>query len=382
MKDMIYMDYNATTPVSEKSYNSILPYLKGKFGNPSSKHHRFGLEADVAIEQAREQIASVIGADPKEIIFTSGATESINLAFKGIVESNFKENINIVTTEIEHKAVLDSCKSISDAGIEIRYAKPDKYGIVHLQNIENLFDNNTLFVSVMVANNEIGTIQPIAEIGELCSQKNIVFHTDATQAFGKIKLNVKDLKIDLMSFSSHKIYGPKGAGTLFINKNNKDIKLSKQISGGEQEMGLRGGTQNVPAIVGFGVAALESNDSMNEDFQKQIIFRDILTERFLKNLQYTYLNGHKTKRLPNTANICFEGVDSGSLMSKLKNIALSTGSACNSATLEPSYVLKAIGLDDKKIKSSVRFSIGRGTTQEEIDYVSEKVIQTVKELRN
>ena len=373
------MDYNSTTPVDTKVLDAMLPYFCGKFGNPSSKHH-YGNEANVAVEYARKQISVLVNCNPDEIIFTSGATESNNLAIKGVVEKNYKVGINIVTSEIEHTSVLDTVKSLEKSGVEIRYVKPDGYGLIIPKDVEENIDENTVLVSIMTANNEIGTIQPIPEIANICRNRNVLFHTDAAQAFGKIPIDVKDFNIDLLSISAHKMYGPKGVGALFVGNTSAD-KISAQLNGGGQERGLRSGTLNVPGIVGFGKAAEISSKRMYDDFQKEIVQRDILMQNLLNRIPYSFLNGSKEKRLPNNVNISFEGVDSSVLISNLKNIALSTGSACSSATLEPSYVLKAIGKNESMIKSAIRFGIGRQTTDEDIKYVVEKVIESVSKLR-
>lgn len=373
------MDYNSTTPVDTKVLDAMLPYFCGKFGNPSSKHH-YGNEANVAVEYARKQISVLVNCNPDEIIFTSGATESNNLAIKGVVEKNYKVGINIVTSEIEHTSVLDTVKSLEKSGVEIRYVKPDGYGLIIPKDVEENIDENTVLVSIMTANNEIGTIQPIPEIANICRNRNVSFHTDAAQAFGKIPIDVKDFNIDLMSISAHKMYGPKGVGALFVGNTSAD-KISAQLNGGGHERGLRSGTLNVPGIVGFGKAAEISSKRMYDDFQKEIVQRDILMQNLLNRIPYSFLNGSKEKRLPNNVNISFEGVDSSVLISNLKNIALSTGSACSSATLEPSYVLKAIGKNESMIKSAIRFGIGRQTTDEDIKYVVEKVIESVSKLR-
>ena len=373
------MDYNSTTPVDTKVLDAMLPYFCGKFGNPSSKHH-YGNEANVAVEYARKQISVLVNCNPDEIIFTSGATESNNLAIKGVVEKNYKVGINIVTSEIEHTSVLDTVKSLEKSGVEIRYVKPDGHGLIIPKDVEENIDEHTVLVSIMTANNEIGTIQPIPEIANICRNRNVLFHTDTAQAFGKIPIDVKDFNIDLMSISAHKMYGPKGVGALFVGNTSAD-KISAQLNGGGHERGLRSGTLNVPGIVGFGKAAEISSKRMYDDFQKEIVQRDILMQNLLNRIPYSFLNGSKEKRLPNNVNISFEGVDSSVLISNLKNIALSTGSACSSATLEPSYVLKAIGKNESMIKSAIRFGIGRQTTDEDIKYVVENVIESVSKLR-
>ena len=374
------MDYNAATPADSEVVQAMLPYFSEKFGNAASKHH-FGNAASAAIDHSRKQISELIHCSPKDIVFTSGATESNNLALKGVVEYYYKENINIVTTEIEHSSVLDVCKSLNALGVTVKYVKPDEYGIVRPEDVEKAIDGNTILVSVMTANNEIGTIQPIPEIGQICKFKNVLFHTDAVQAFGKIPVDVNEYNIDLMSISAHKIYGPKGIGALYINSSKK-IRLAEQINGGGHEQGFRSGTLNTPGIVGFGKAAEIASSRMYSDFQKEIVQRDILIENFLNRISFTYLNGSKEKRLPNNVNISFEGVESGVLLSNLKNIALSTGSACSSATLQPSHVLKAIGKSESQVKSAIRFGIGRETTNEDINYVINKVTEVVNKLRN
>ncbi|MFA5012080.1 MAG: cysteine desulfurase family protein [Ignavibacteria bacterium] len=373
------MDYNSTTPVDKEVLDAMLPYFSGKFGNPSSRHH-FGNEANVAVEYARKQISALVNCNPDEIIFTSGATESNNLAIKGVVENNYKEGINIVTSEIEHTSVLDTVKALEKSGVEIRYVKPDSYGLIVPKDVEENIDENTVLVSIMTANNEIGTIQPVPEIAQICRIQNVLFHTDAVQAFGKLPVDVNEYKIDLMSISAHKMYGPKGVGALYVRNTSAD-KISTQLNGGGHERGLRSGTLNVPGIVGFGKAAEISSVRMFDDFQKEIVQRDILMQNLLNRIPCSFLNGSREKRLPNNVNISFEGVDSSVVISNLKNIALSTGSACSSATLGPSYVLKAIGKTDSLIKSAIRFSLGRKTTNEEIMYVIEKVIESVNKLR-
>lgn len=376
----VFMDYNSTTPADSEVVQAMLPYFSEKFGNAASKHH-FGNAASAAVEHSRKQISDLLHCNPKDIVFTSGATESNNLALKGIIEANFKENINIVTTEIEHSSILDVCKSLRANGVHVNYVKPNEYGIVNPKDVENSIDSNTVLVSVMTANNEIGTIQPIPEIGQICKSKNVLFHTDAVQAFGKIPIDVNEFSVDLMSISAHKIYGPKGVGALYVNSKKK-IQLTEQINGGGHEQGLRSGTLNTPGIVGFGKAAEIAQTRMFTDFKKEIVQRDILIENFLKRISFTYLNGSKEKRLPNNVNISFEGVESGVLLSHLKNIAVSTGSACSSATLQPSHVLKSLRKSDSQIKSAVRFGIGRETTNEEINYVIEQVVKAVNSLRN
>lgn len=382
MKTPVYLDYNSTTPVDPEVLEAMLPYFTEKFGNAASKSHRFGMEAEAAVEYARKQVASLINADSKEIIFTSGATESINLAIKGIAEYFNGKKIHIISDEIEHNAVLDSLKYIEGYRVEVTYLKPDRYGFINPDGVKNAIKDNTVLVSVMTANNEIGTIQPVTEISEICSNKNVLFYTDAAQAAGKIPLDVDLHGIDMMSFSAHKMYGPKGIGALYIKNKNPKIKITEQISGGGHEKGLRSGTLNVPAIVGFGKACELCKDKMFEEYKEQIIFRDRLINNLVKRLEFTSLNGDEYKRLPNNVNVSFEKADSTVLMSEIKELAFSTGSACSSASTELSHVLRAIGKTDEESRCSVRIGIGRYTTSEEIDFTIEKLIDAVNKIRS
>ncbi|MFA5405126.1 MAG: IscS subfamily cysteine desulfurase [Ignavibacteria bacterium] len=382
MKLPIYLDYNSTTPVDPEVIKEMLPYFSEKFGNPASKSHRFGWEAEETVEFARKIIAGLINAKSKEIIFTSGATESINLAIKGTAENFNGEKNHIITSSIEHKAVLDSLKYLERFGIDVAYVKTDKNGFVNPDDIKKAITPKTALVSVMIANNEIGTIQPVADISRICSENEILFHTDATQAVGQIPVDVDTLDIDLMSFSAHKMYGPKGIGALYIKTKNPKIKITEQISGGGHEKGLRSGTLNVPAIVGFSRACELCKEKMFDEYSEHIVMRDRLIHNFLNKLDFTILNGDAVKRLPNNVNICFENVDSTVLMSEVKELAFSTGSACSSASPELSHVLKAIGRTDEESRCSVRFGLGRFTTNEEIDFAIEKIINSVKKIRN
>lgn len=382
MNPTVYLDYNSTTPLDPDVLKEMLPFLTEKFGNAASKSHRFGWEAEEAVEFARKKIADLINADAKEIIFTSGATESVNLALKGIAESFNNKKNHIITCTIEHKAVLDSLNYLEKYGTETTFVKVDRNGFVNPSDVEKVINQNTALVSIMIANNEIGTIQPIAELAKICRDKGVLFHTDATQAVGKISVDVKTLGIDLMSFSAHKIYGPKGIGALYIKNKNPKIKLTEQISGGGHEKGLRSGTLNVPSIVGFGRACELCKEKMFDEYQSQVVMRDRLIYNLLNNLEFTTLNGDSSKRLPNNINICFENVDSTVLMSEVKELAFSTGSACSSASLELSHVLKAIGKTDDESRCSVRFGIGRFTTNDEIDFAIEKIIKAINKIRN
>lgn len=382
MKTPVYLDYNSTTPVDPDVLDVMLPYFSEKFGNSSSKSHKFGFEAELAVEYARKQVADLINADSSEIFFTSGATESVNLAIKGFAESYNGKKIHIISDEIEHSSVLDSLKYLEGFGVEVTLIKPDRYGFLNPFDVKNALKENTVLVSVMTANNEIGTLQPVAEISEICREKNILFHTDAAQAAGKIPLDVNMMGIDLMSFSAHKIYGPKGIGALFIKKRNPKIRMVEQMSGGGHEKGLRSGTLNVPAIVGFGKASEICRNNMFDEYGRLVVLRDRMIGNFLKRLDYTALNGDESKRLPNNVNITFEKVDSTVLMSELKELAFSTGSACSSDSPGLSHVLKAIGKTDEESRCSVRFGIGRFTTNEEIDFAIEKIIVAVNKIRS
>ena len=380
MKFPIYLDNNATTPVDPLVLEEMLPYLKDKFGNASSSSHIFGLEADAAVNFARKRISELINSTPEEIIFTSGATESINLALKGYAESNFQRGNHIITTPIEHKAVLDTSKYLEKHDFEITYLKVDEFGIIDLKELKNSISDKTIIISVIFANNEIGTIQPIEEIGKICKDKGIIFHTDSSQAVGKVNVDVNAMNIDLMSFTAHKMYGPKGVGVLYLKK-NKGIKITEQMHGGGQEKGFRSGTLNVPSIVGFGKAAEISKKIMIEESKKILELRNNLMKSFVTGIKGCSLNGHPEKRLPGNLNVSFDFTDSQRILSSLKELAVSTGSACSSETSEPSYVLKAIGKPDFLCKSSIRIGIGRFNTEEEINFTGEKVVTTLNKIK-
>jgi cysteine desulfurase len=378
----IYLDNHATTPVDPRVLEAMLPYFTEKFGNPASRQHQFGWEAESAVELARKQIAELINANPKEIIFTSGATESINLALKGVALAYAEKGKHIITTQIEHKATLDTCKRLEKIGFKIDYLPVDKYGVVDPDEIKKRITSETILVSVMFANNEIGTIEPIEEIGKICSEMNVLFHTDAAQALGKIPIDVQKLNIDLMSVSAHKLYGPKGIGALFIKKKTPKIKIVPIIDGGGHENGLRSGTLNVPGIVGFGKACEIAKLEMKNEAERTKYLRDKLQNGIMNKLEDVYLNGHPTQRLPNNLNLSFYGVESEAILMGMKEVALSTGSACSSASVEKSHVLKAIGLNDDLISSAIRFGIGRFNTEEEIDYVINRIVEVVNHLRS
>jgi len=364
----IYLDNNATTPVDPRVLENMIPFFTKYFGNAASHSHSFGWEAEEAVEIAREQLAHLINAEPNEIIFTSGATESDNLALKGVFEMYSTKGNHIITAKTEHKAVLDSCKHLEKFGAEATYLNVDAEGLIDINELKNSIKPATILICIMYANNEIGVIQPIKEISEIAKEKGIPFFSDATQAVGKVPVDVIKDGIDLMAFSAHKIYGPKGVGALYVRRKNPRVKISAQMDGGGHEKGMRSGTLNVPSIVGFGKACELCEKEMYKDAETTERLRNKL-ESGLLNIKGTQINGSRTKRLPNTTNISFKDFDSTDIMMKLsKNIALSSGSACTSATQSPSFVLKALGLSDKMALASLRFGLGRFTTEEEIDY--------------
>lgn len=377
----IYLDYNSTTPCEPRVLEAMLPYFSSAFGNAASRNHPLGWQAEEAVELAREQIAQLIGAEPKEIIFTSGATEAVNLALKGVFETYSGKGNHIVTCNIEHKAVLDTCESIEKMGGEVTYLKVKPNGIPDLTELEAAMKPTTILVAVMYANNEIGTIMPIKEISAIAKKKGVLVFSDATQAVGKIPVNVMKDGIDLMAFSAHKLYGPKGVGALYVRRKDPRVKLSPQIHGGGHERGMRSGTLNVPGIAGFGKACELALNEMQEVEERIRQLRDRLENGLLK-IEETYLNGDKNQRLPNVTNISFRYVEGDALMMGFnKNIAVSSGSACTSASPEPSYVLKALEVGDDLARSSIRFSLGRNTTEEEIEFTIKEITNTVNKLR-
>jgi len=381
MKLPIYMDNHATTPVDPRVVEKMLPCFNEHFGNAASRNHSFGWEAEELVNQGRRRVAELIGADPKEIIFTSGATESNNLALKGVVEAYRRKGSRIVTVATEHKAVLDTCKWLEKQGIEVAYLPVDKTGLIDLDQLRQSITDKTLLVSVMFANNEIGVIQPIEAIGNICREKRVLFHSDAVQAAGKVPLDVNAMNLDLVSLSAHKIYGPKGVGALYVRRRSPRVQLAPIIHGGGHERGMRSGTLNVPGIVGFGEAARIALEEMAEESARLKALRDKLQRALLEGLDCVYVNGDLERRLPHSLNMSFAYVEGESLIMGLSDVAVSSGSACTSATLEPSYVLKALGAPDELAHSSIRFGLGRFNTEEEVDYVMAKVIQTVKRLR-
>jgi cysteine desulfurase len=378
----IYLDNHATTQVDARVLEAMLPYFSEKFGNAASKSHAFGWEAEAAVDTAREQIARLIGAaSPREIVFTSGATESDNLALKGVAQSHHERGNHIVTCVTEHKAVLDSCKILEKHGFEVTYLPVNSAGLVELGRLQAALTAKTILISIMAANNEIGTIQPIKEIGQLAKERGILFHTDATQAVGKVSINVEDMGVDLLSLTAHKMYGPKGIGALYVRWSKPRVKITPLIDGGGHERGMRSGTLNVPGIVGLGKACELSRLEMAAEGQHVKGLRDRLERALLEQLEEVCINGDPVNRLSGNLNMSFAGIDGESLMMALKEIAVSTGSACTSASLEPSHVLKAIGLEDAMAHASIRFGIGRFNGQDEIDYTVKRVVEEVTRLR-
>jgi len=378
----VYLDYNSTTPVDPQVVEAMLPWFFDKPGNAASRTHTFGWEAEEAVDESREAIASLINADPNEIVFTSGATEAINLAIRGVFEAYKRKGVQIVTIASEHKAVLDTCKSLKEKGASIIYLPVNKEGFIDLNMLEKAINHKTILISIMYANNETGLIHPVREISSLGCKHNILFLSDATQAVGKIPINVKKDGIDLMAFSAHKLYGPKGIGALYIKKKEPKIQLSPLIYGGGHEKGIRSGTLNVPAIVGFGKASEIAKEKLGNEYQKIALLRNKL-ENSLLEVNGTVVNGSVENRLPNTCNLSFRDVEANMLIESInKEIAIATGSACTSASPEPSRVLKAMNLPPEQIHSSVRFSLGKFTTELEIDYVADKIKEVIKTLRS
>jgi cysteine desulfurase len=382
MKFPIYLDNHSTTPMDPRVLESMLPYFTEKFGNSASRNHAFGWEAEEGVETARKQIAKLIHADAKEIVFTSGATESDNLALKGVAEMYHEKGDHLITSSTEHRAVLDTAKALeAKRGIKVTYLPVDKSGMVNPQDVRNAITDKTILISIMFANNEIGTINPIKEIGKIAKEKGILFHCDATQGVGKVPIDVQDMGIDLMSFSAHKIYGPKGIGALYVRKKNPRVRIAAQMDGGGHERGMRSGTLPVPLIVGFGKACELCEQEMAADGARLSVMRDRLHANITNALEEVYLNGHPTQRLPHNLNISFAYVEGESLLMGCKEIALSSGSACTSATLEPSYVLRALGVGAELAHSSIRFGLGRFTLDEEVDYAGKRIIEVVTKLR-
>ncbi|MES1261749.1 MAG: IscS subfamily cysteine desulfurase [Acidobacteriota bacterium] len=381
MKTPIYLDNHATTRMDPRVLDAMLPYFTEYFGNAASRNHEFGWVAEQAVDKARKQIADLIGATAREIIFTSGATESNNLAIKGVAEMYAEKGNHIITAATEHKAVLDTCKKLEKHGYRVTYLPLKGDGLIDLEMLRESFTDKTILVSIMYANNEIGVIQPIAEIGKMCREHGVLFHTDGVQAIGKVPVNVNTDNIDIMSITAHKLYGPKGVGALYVRRKSPRVQLTAQMDGGGHERGMRSGTLNVPGIVGLGEACAIAQREMPEEMTRLRFLRDRLKSRLEAGLDEVFINGSMEHRLPHNLNMSFLYVEGESLLMGINDVAVSSGSACTSATLEPSYVLKALGLGDDLAHSSIRFGIGRFNTEEEIDYVADKLIDVVSKLR-
>jgi cysteine desulfurase len=381
MKTPIYLDNHATTPVDPRVLDAMLPYFTENFGNAASRNHEFGWVAEQAVDKARKQVGDLIGATAKEIVFTSGATESDNLAIKGVAEMYAERGNHIITAATEHKAVLDTCKKLEKHGYRVTYLPVQGDGLIDLEMLKESITDKTILVSIMYANNEIGVVQPVREIGKICRERGVLFHTDAVQAVGKIPVNVDADNIDMLSISAHKMYGPKGVGALYVRRKNPRVQLTAQMDGGGHERGMRSGTLNVTGIVGLGEAAAIAQREMPEETVRLRYLRDRLKDKIEAGLDEVFVNGSWEHRLPHSLNMSFLYVEGESLLMGINDVAVSSGSACTSATLEPSYVLKALGLGDDLAHSSIRFGIGRFNTEEQIDYVADRIVSVVKKLR-
>lgn len=377
----IYMDSHSTTQVDPGVVEEMLPYFTVHFGNAASRNHSFGWDADKAVEVGRERLAKIINAESREIIFTSGATESNNLALKGVAEMYVEKGNHIITQATEHRSVLDTAKRLEKSGMNVTFLPVSKDGLVDPEDIRKAITDRTVLISIMLVNNEIGVIQPVEEIGKIAKEKGVLFHCDATQGVGKIPVDVQSMGIDLLSFTAHKLYGPKGVGALYVRRKNPRVRLSAMMDGGGHERGMRSGTLNVPGIVGFGKACEIAIEVMEEESAKLLKLRERLRKGIMDTLEDVELNGHPTKRMPGNLNLSFAYVEGESFLMGLREIALSSGSACTSATLEPSYVLQALGVSTELAHSSVRFGLGRFNTEEEVDYVIKRVVETVNRLR-
>ncbi len=378
---LIYLDNNATTRVDPQVLDAMLPYFCEKFGNPASRNHPYGWAAEEAVDAARQQLAAVIGADSKEIIFTSGATEGNNLAIKGIAAMYGEKGKHIITQVTEHKAVIDPCKYLEQHGFRVTFLPVDRYGMVDLDQLRDALSPDTILVSIMHGNNEIGTLQPVAEIGKLCKARDVIFHTDCCQTFGKVPIDVQAMGIDLLTMSGHKIHGPKGVGAMYVRRKKPRVRCEAILHGGGHERGMRSGTLNVPGIVGLGKAAEVCHAHRDTEPARIAALRDRLHKTIATQLDEVFLNGHPTQRTPTNLNVSFAYVEGESLMMGFSDVAVSSGSACTSASLEPSYVLKSLGVGDDLAHSSIRFSLGRFNTAEEIDYTADKVVRAVRKLR-
>ena len=381
LKLPIYMDHHATTPVAPEVFEAMRPYFMEQFGNAASRSHPFGWAAEAAVETARTQVAHLIGCKPMEAVFTSGATESDNLAIKGVAYAYRDKGNHLITSQFEHHAVLDSCKRLEKEGFQVTYLPVTRCGLVDPEDLAKAITPKTVLVSIMLANNEIGTIQPLAKIGRVCRERGVLLHSDAVQGVGKIPVNVDELGVDLLSLTAHKMYGPKGVGTLYVRMGKPRVKLVAQIDGGGHEKGRRSGTLNVPGIVGLGKACELSGEVMAAEAERLTALRERLWAGIQARLDRVHLNGHARLRLPGSLNVSFEGVNGEALLMSLKDVAVSSGSACTSASMEPSYVLKALGVGDALAHTSIRFGLGRGNSEEEVDYVVERLAEQVTRLR-
>ncbi len=381
MKTPIYMDNHATTPVDPRVLDAMLPYLTEHFGNAASRNHAFGWRAEEAVDEARSSVAELIGCSEKEIVFTSGATESNNLAIKGVAAAYRDKGNHVVTASTEHKCVLDACKRLERDGFRVTYLPVDADGLVAADAVRAAITDETILVSVMAANNEIGVLQPVAEIGRVAKKAGVLFHTDATQAVGKIPVSVQEWGADLVSFSAHKMYGPKGIGALYVRRSEPRVRLAPLIDGGGQERGLRSGTLNVPGIVGFAAACRIAGDMMAEESERLLRLRDRLLARIAGRLDAVVVNGSLSRRLPNNLNLSFGYVEGEAMLMAMEDVAVSSGSACTSASIEPSHVLRAMTGSDERAQSSLRFGLGRFNTEEEVDYVADRVVEVVRRLR-
>ena len=378
----VYMDNQATTPVDPRVLDAMLPFFGERFGNAASRNHQFGWEAEEAVDTARKQVAALINASPKEIIFTSGATESDNLALKGVAEMYSQKGDHIITCVTEHKAVIDSAKHLEKQGLRITFLSVEKNGLINLDELKQAITDKTILISIMTVNNEVGVIQPIKEIGNIARDAGVLFHTDAVQAVGKIPFDVQDMNVDIASLSAHKMYGPKGVGAIYVRRRKPRVLLSPIMDGGGHERGMRSGTLNVPGIVGFGKAAELARTELEEESARLLRLRERLRTKLEENLDELYINGDMEQRIPGNLNVSFAFVEGESLLMGIDDIAVSSGSACTSASLEPSYVLKALGVGEDLAHTSIRFGLGRFNTEEEVDYVVDKVTHTVQRLRD
>jgi len=379
--DLVYLDNNATTPLAPGVLEAMMPYLTDPFGNAASRNHKLGWEAEEGVEEARKQIAALIGADPREIVITSGATESDNLAIKGAAWMYREKGDHIITCVTEHKAILDPCKHLEKEGFRVTFLPVASNGLVDLDDLRKAITDKTILISIMAANNEVGVIQDVKDIGKIARERGVLFHTDAVQAAGKIPFNVNDMNVDIASLSAHKIYGPKGVGALYVRRRNPRVLLTPIIDGGGHERGMRSGTLNVPGIVGFGKAAQIAREELATESAEMFRLREKLRNTLYRELDEVYLNGDLEKRLPGNLNLSFAYVEGESLLMGINDVAVSSGSACTSASLEPSYVLKALGVGEDLAHTSIRFGIGRFNTEEEVDYVTARVIEVVRRLR-